>query len=396
MHATKSPLGAGTTAAIGLASLATAMGLGRFAFTPLLPPMQQAFGITLSQGAWLAAANYIGYLLGAIASLFVEKEAGIKARWGLIAVAGTTLAMGFASTLSLWFVLRFLSGVASAFVLVGAAAWTMGHLAAADRTALAGWVFAGVGTGIIVAGVGTLALTRYDRGPNEIWIVLGILATSIAVAVWEKFAVPSGDRKERSSRSTAIDLGGKILIGCYGAVGLGYIITATFLPTAVRRLIDDPSVFGWAWPIFGLAAALSAVFVSTLLRKATPRRVVVWCQLIMAIGVVAPLVSPSFAGYVVSALCVGSTFMVTTMAGAQEAKRIAPDSPTPLIAALTVAFAVGQLIGPILVGLFHGQDDPFVIPSILAAAALLAGSASLFASSPAAIGPVEPLPKGNQ
>src|SRR5256885_10285028 len=51
--------------AIGMAGLAAAMGIGRFAFTPLLPLMQ-ADGLTLSQGAWLAAANYLGYLVGAL------------------------------------------------------------------------------------------------------------------------------------------------------------------------------------------------------------------------------------------------------------------------------------------------------------------------------------------
>lgn len=384
------------TTVLGLASLASAMGLGRFAFTPLLPLMQQAFGLTLSQGAWLAAANYIGYLAGAVTSLFVQADAGIQARWGLLAVAATTLAMGFASTLPLWFALRFLSGVASAFVLVGSAAWTLGHLAAANRPSRAGLVFAGVGVGIILAGVGTLALARLHRGPDEIWIALGLVAAVVVVAAWRKLAVTSGDPQRRAGNPASVDLGGKVLIGCYGAVGLGYIIPATFLPTAVRRLIDDPSVFGWAWPIFGLAAAVSTVLVSTLLRRVTPRRVVVWCQLIMAIGVVAPLVSASLGGYLVSALCVGSTFMVTTMAGAQEAKRIAPNSPGPLIAALTVAFAVGQLIGPILVGLFHQQEDPFVIPSILAAATLLVGSASLFATGLPANGPVNPLAEGNQ
>ena len=50
----------------GLAALAVAMGIGRFAFTPLLPMMQADAGLTLAQGGWLASANYAGYLAGAL------------------------------------------------------------------------------------------------------------------------------------------------------------------------------------------------------------------------------------------------------------------------------------------------------------------------------------------
>ena len=62
-------LSAQAAALVGLAGLASAMGIGRFAFTPLLPLMQEASGITLVQGGSLAAANYLGYLLGATACM---------------------------------------------------------------------------------------------------------------------------------------------------------------------------------------------------------------------------------------------------------------------------------------------------------------------------------------
>ena len=50
----------------GLLALAVAMGIGRFAFTPVLPMMQADLGLSLAQGSWLASANYLGYLLGAL------------------------------------------------------------------------------------------------------------------------------------------------------------------------------------------------------------------------------------------------------------------------------------------------------------------------------------------
>src|SRR5207247_1872760 len=77
----------------GLASLAVAMGIGRFAFTPLLPMMQGDSGLSLIAGGWLAAANHLGYLFGALSAGFFRRSGGVI-RLGLLLVAGTTLAMG--------------------------------------------------------------------------------------------------------------------------------------------------------------------------------------------------------------------------------------------------------------------------------------------------------------
>jgi len=115
-------LSAATVAAVGLAGLAAAMGIGRFAFTPLFPLMQEQFGISLAQGAWLATANYIGYFVGAVASFVLAPDAGRSVRWGLLGVAGSTLPMGITESFPLWFFLRLLAGIASAFVLVGSSA----------------------------------------------------------------------------------------------------------------------------------------------------------------------------------------------------------------------------------------------------------------------------------
>src|SRR5204863_3249395 len=93
---------AARTALVGLVSLASAMGIGRFAFTPLLPLMQQAYGLTLSQGAWLASANYLGYLVGAVANYLLATKSGRPARWALVVVALTTLAMADSSNMAIW------------------------------------------------------------------------------------------------------------------------------------------------------------------------------------------------------------------------------------------------------------------------------------------------------
>jgi hypothetical protein len=95
---------------------------------------------------------------------------------------------------------------------------------------------------------------------------------------------------------------------------------------------------------------------------------------VLAVGVLAPVVSLNVVTLLTAAICVGGTFMVMTMAGFQEARRLSSGSPTRLIAAMTAAFAFGQLAGPVAVALSPSGSSTFVLPS-MAAALLLACSA---------------------
>jgi predicted MFS family arabinose efflux permease len=163
---------------------------------------------------------------------------------------------------------------------------------------------------------------------------------------------------------------------CYGAFGFGYIIPATFLPAFARQLISDPSVFGWVWPVFGAAAALSTIISAYLFKQALPRNVWAYSLVVTAVGVLAPALYPCLATVVVSTFCVGGTFMVVTMAGLREARLVAGADASRLIAAMTTAFAVGQLLGPLTIPPGTLQESIFY-PSVGAACLLLAAAITL-------------------
>jgi len=367
-----------TVAGVGLAGLVAAMGIGRFAFTPLFPLMQQQYDISFAQGAWLATANYIGYFVGAVASFVLTPNAGRSARWGMLAVAGSTLAMGTTESFPIWFFLRLLSGVASAFVLVGCSGWALAHLTMHKRAELAGWVFGGVGLGICIAGLVTLWSASNGLGAADVWLALGGIVVAVAGTTWKVLTIEAGAESSKESiRPRPLDRSAWILIGCYGAFGFGYIIPATFIPAVARSLVNDPAVFGWTWPLFGLAAMMSTITVSTVYRTAAPWKVAGWSLVVMGFGVLVPAIHGGLASLVVSAVCVGGTFMVMTMAGLQEARRIAKGSPTRLMAGLTVAFAIGQFAGPILVSTGKSPDRALVTPSLFAVAFLLCSAVIL-------------------
>jgi predicted MFS family arabinose efflux permease len=380
MHA-KQALSPVLAATVGMLGLVAAMGIGRFAFTPLMPLMQAHAGLTLAQGAALAAANYAGYLAGALWCVWANPNSATVARVGLAVVAVSTLAMGLTADFTWWMAWRGLAGAASALVLVGISAWALHRLSRADRAHWAGWVFAGVGVGIVFAGLVGLVIGVRGTAPGTGWLLLGAAAVVVLAVAWPYFArVPGAESASAPKHGQRFTADAWVLIGCYGIFGFGYIIPATFLPAQARQVLPDPALFGWTWPVFGVAAAASTIAASLMLRKAAPRMVWSWCHVVMAAGVAAPVFAANAFTLLFAAIAIGGTFMVLTMAGMQEARRVAGSAAPRLIAAMTAAFALGQLLGPVVVSVFSGSAHALRVPSIAAAVLLLAGAAILTAS----------------
>jgi hypothetical protein len=156
-------LSAAAIAVAGLVAPAVAMGIGRFAFTPLLPLMLHDGVVDLHAASRLASANYIGYLLGAVGCTLQPRlwarmprlppiDAPLLVRTGLVGTALLTLAMAV-PVAALWPTLRFVAGIASSLVFVYSSGWCLAQLAARGQPALGGVMFAGPGAGIVASGL---------------------------------------------------------------------------------------------------------------------------------------------------------------------------------------------------------------------------------------------------
>jgi MFS family permease len=367
-------------AACGLIALAIAMGIGRFAFTPLLPLMQAESGLSLQAGGWLASANYAGYLAGALAAARLAVRPVPAIVTGLLAIAATTSAMGVTDTLAVWLLLRTAAGVASAFVLVHVSAWSLHKLAAAGRPQLGGLVFSGVGVGIAGAGAICAVLAAWPGfGATRLWLTLGAVSAVALAAIAPQFRSHGQTTQAAPADGDGASAapGHWPLVICYGAFGFGYIIPATFLPVMARQALPDPAVFGWAWPLFGAAAAASTLLAAPLARAAGARTLWALSHAVMAAGCALAALVPSFGAVLAAALAVGGTFMVITMFGIQEARRVAGAQARRLIGAMTAAFALGQIAGPLLVRGPAGGSESFTVPLLAAAAVLVASTALL-------------------
>ena len=306
----------------------------------------------------------------------VNATSAIRASLATIGVA--TLAMALDAGFAAWVLLRFIAGVGSAWVMLQTSALVLERLAPFGRPILAGVLYAGVGTGVTFAGILCVLLMALDASSSMAWLVLGSAALATTASLWTSFESSSRENAGPGAPQTWTWEQSRLVLA-YGAYGFGYIIPATFLPVMAREVVSDPAVFGWIWPLYGAAAALSTLGVAYFAGHYSNRAVSIASHLVMALGVAAPVFWPGIGGIVLAAFCVGGTFVVFTLVGLQDARSVAGAGAPRLMAAMTAAFALGQILGPLSVS-FLVSAGGSISAALLAACAVLVAGALLLIS----------------
>ncbi|MEJ1994550.1 MAG: YbfB/YjiJ family MFS transporter [Limibacillus sp.] len=356
----------------GMAAMAAAMGVGRFLYTPVLPYMEEALGLPKDEAGLIASANYLGYLLGALAAA-KSLLPGSRRAWFLLALlvsAATTAAMGLVDSLTPFLILRFLGGLASAFVLVFSSALILERLAAAGRPQLSAVHFGGVGTGIALSALMVWWLGANGAGWRELWFGGAVLTLLALLLCWR--AVPSAPEappppKGAGGLSRAL----RALILAYGLFGFGYVITATFLSTLVREEIAVEGAGALVWAVVGLTAAPSVAFWAWLARRLGADRAFSLACLVEAAGVALSVVAGGLPGLVLSAVLLGGTFMGITALGLIHARQLSSGDPRRSLALMTAAFGLGQMIGPVFAGYLYSLQGDFTAATLTATGLLL-------------------------
>ncbi|MEX3007458.1 YbfB/YjiJ family MFS transporter [Hoeflea sp. TYP-13] len=368
---------------VGLGSLAIAMGIGRFAFTPLLPLMREDGLVGISDGGVLASVHFLGYWLGAVFAAKIPYPPKTVLRLSLIAIGVSTFAMGMTDSLLLWSVLRWICGVCSAFALVLVSNYYIKKLADLGLSQKQGWVFSGVGIGIAVAGSGTLAIMAGGIGSAHSWLIFGgatlVAAVVVCAGIGPEIAASRADAQSQGSRTSPLSWR---LVIAYGTAGIGYIIPATYLPVMARETVSSPLLFGLAWPVFGIAAFLSTLLAARINSRYSNAQIWTASQFIMAAGLVLPVIWPHISTVIIAGICVGGTFMIITMMGMKEAHRIAPVHDVMRhISVMTAAFASGQMIGPLFAGVLYDVTRSFNASLVITSLALAITALSLMCGS---------------
>ncbi|OAE14867.1 hypothetical protein A2T76_22770 [Pseudomonas brenneri] len=343
-------------------ALMMAMGIGRFALTPQMPHLLSEGQIDLTAAGLIAAANYLGYFVGAVDSMFARSHHHIRGRLlgGLWLCVLLTLASFWANGFWSHLLLRFGTGVASAWVLVMITGLSQPLAIAAGRPRLGALVFAGPGLGILLTGLLALASNLLGEDSATLWLVYGVVALVMLLVILP--FLPKPDRGAPQSSAPAERNGSIAHLGwIYLLYGLGYIIPATFLSQMASAQFKGAWQADLFWPCFGLAAALGVLLVS--LRKPNPDTTRYWLMATLwmqAIGVFACLWGNGV-GLVLGVLLCGLPFLACMQLVMQRSREVAPHGAQRSTGLLTACFALGQLSGPLLASLsnhFSGGLQP--------------------------------------
>jgi len=370
----------------GMVALSVAMGIGRFAFTPLLPMMLHEGSLSLQMGGWLATANYLGYFAGAMLCAFHRSKRGVAMlRGGLVVTILLTLGMGVLHQDWAWLWMRFLSGVASAYVFVYTAGWCLQQLTQLGRPELGGVIFCGPGLGIAITGLLSGPMIAAGWLAAGGWIAFGVIALALTAVVWKSFSFDAGrglsvhsdplhGEASKAVESAQQKREVQVQVIAYGIAGFGYIITATFLPVIARQALPGSAWPDYFWPIFGLSVALGAFSATRLSVQGDQRLLLAGAYLMQAAGVLLSILFPNALGFALSCLLLGLPFTAITLFGMREARRLRKEQASSLMALMTAAYGIGQIAGPPLAtALVHGSGS-FTPSLCVAAATLLIGA----------------------
>jgi len=354
------------------------LGIARFAYTPLLPLMQKQAGLGISEGGWLAAINYMGYLCGAILASFIN-DLVLKDRLfriGLIVAVLTTLMMGLTEHFWIWSISRFIAGLSSAAGLLLGSGLIMNWLIRHEHRSELGIHFAGIGLGIAFCAL-AVELLSITFNWSQQWLILSLLGMLILFPAW--LWLPRPDRTAFTNSGKAMldnppsRLFLRLLMAAYFCAGVGYVVSATFIVAIVDHLPGLEGNGTWAFMIMGLAAAPACMFWDLVARRVGDLNALIGAFTLQIIGILLPVFFPGLVITILGAALFGGTFigivsLVLTMAG-----RYYPTRPAKMMGKMTIAYGVAQILAPAITGLLAEYSGQYSDGLYMAAALMLLG-----------------------
>lgn len=360
----------------GILSLILLLGIARFAYTPLLPIMQQQAGLGIVDAGWLATINYVGYLCGAIiasqiGSMILKDK---LYRLGLIVAVLTTVGMGMTTNVWLWSALRFFAGLSSAAGLLLASALIMNWLIRNDFRSELGIHFSGLGLGIAVCAIAVEVLNRYFSWDQQ-WYILSALGVLILIPAWawlpppDTSSVTKGGGTMTDKPPSQIFL--RIFMLAYFCAGIGYVVSATFIVAIVDALPGLEGKGAWVFMVLGLSAAPACMIWDLVARRTGDINALILAASLQVVGIILPLLNHSLSAALVGAVLFGGTFIGLVSLVLSMAGRYYPTRPAKMMGKMTISYGIAQIIGPMIVGWIATGSGGYEEGLYLAAAAMV-------------------------
>jgi predicted MFS family arabinose efflux permease len=345
--------GLATAAALALGA-AVSLGLARFAYALLLPPMRADLGWSYTTAGAMNTLNAAGYLIGALA--LPRALAHIDARrlflGGCLGTVLTLALHGVVAGNAALYLLRLLSGVTSAATFA-----TGGLLAARIGGTRPGMVlglyYGGTGVGIVASAllVPPLAARAVPHAWQGAWWTLAaaaLLATLVVASATRALAAPplAGVQRE-PVRWAAFGFG----LAGYGCFGLGYIGYMTFIVSLLReQQVPQPQIVAF-YVLLGLAVVASSWLWAGLLQRWRGGGPLALLNALLALATLLPVLSTHPLAVFGSGALFGAVFLSVVASTTAFVRHNLPPAAWPAgIAAYTIVFAAGQIVGPTFTG----------------------------------------------
>lgn len=363
----------------GICGMVVVMGIGRFAFTPILPLMQRDLGVSNTLAGWLAGLNYLGYLLGAAICTITPQliRSRTVASSALLLSIATTFLMSLTVSEFWWSVLRLVGGFVSAVMFVIISAEVGGTLIKRGHGHWVGAIYGGIGLGIALSGLIVFQLDKIG-GWDAAWTGMGIIAVIAAVfacygIIWGQSGIYKAEAPSGLAKPTG-NLGRIwILNTAYFLEGMGYIVTATFIVAIIAATPGLKAFASYSWVFVGLAAVPSTIFWPYLARRIGNKKALLAAYALQAAGIMISVHAVSVIEVMFAALSFGGTFLgIVALTLSEGNMRIGNDGGRAA-AILTVSFSIGQMIGPIIAGKLADYQNSFALPLSLAALCVILG-----------------------
>lgn len=363
----------------GFFSQLLCLGVARFAYTPLLPLMQQQQVLDDASGGYLAAVNYLGYMAGALlaASLSNLQLKDTLYRLGLLLAVLSTLGMALTENVWLWSLWRFVAGLSSAGSMLIASGLIMHWLLSHKQRAELGIHFAGLGFGIALSAILVELMLTLQLDWRAQWQYFALFGVLLAIPAWRW--LPRPVVVTLSTQHSAVDTPPanrfiRLMLASYLCAGYGYVISATFIVTIVERMPGLSGSGNISFIILGLAATPAVMLWDLIARKTGYLKAIMLALLAQSVAILLPLWFSSLTVVLLSAALFGATFvgvvsLVLTMAG-----RLYPSKPAKLMGKMTLAYGSAQVIAPALTGYLAETTGQYDIGLYLAAGFVALGA----------------------
>lgn len=372
----------------GFAALVVGLGLGRLAYPALIPGLVQQHWFSENQAHYLAVAALAGFVLGAFTAghRLWKLRPGLTVRIFLLVATASFFLCVRPAAFGWFYLWRIFAGVAGGFLMVTAPQAVLAHTPAKKRGRVGGFMFVGLGAGMVLAGTLVPMLARH--GLAKAWLGIGLASLLFTVLTWAHWGrgadpVPATSR-HKSARRLRFKWPVALLLMAYCANAVGFVPHTVFWVDFIARGRHMGMMTGGRfWMLLGVAAAVGPFLSGYIADRIGFARSFRLALLVEAAGVVLPVFSARLVSLAVSSVLVGSaSFGAVSLAAGRVSRLVAaPQQQRQLWSWMTTSFSLTYTASTWAFSFLFAHTHSYELMFVISASALLLGAILDAASS---------------